>query len=150
MCANSYNCVCRALDNEGDRVRFTPRWLFAYRGELRLTDRAIECGNWVIPYKDILDAVIYEAPRYSPVAAILVICSVNGTYQFQLKSSSPWYYVLDTFWRSQTLFQVRFEAINLHEYLSDKSSLRSLVFVCMLSSFLICLVLLWLRSFLPH
>ncbi len=142
----SYRCSCRALDTEGDRVRFTHRWLFAFRGELCLTDSAIECGNWTLLYKDILDAVIYESP-HSPIAAVLVILCAGRTYQFQLLSSSPWYYVLDPFWHRQVLFPVRFKRLNIRDYLSDKYSLRVTLLTCSGISFVLFVLVVWLRRY---
>ena len=53
-----YRCKTKVTDREGEHIRHSINWLFARRGELCLTDRAIECGDWTIRYAEIDDAVL--------------------------------------------------------------------------------------------
>lgn len=109
MHRNIYRCKTKATDREGDLIRFSTNWAFARRGELRLTDRAIECGDWTIPYEDIDDAVLLAIATPWGTSHTLKIKFEGTTYQFQLKSTSSWRNVTDPFWLGETPLPLREE-----------------------------------------
>jgi hypothetical protein len=104
-----YRCKTKATDREGDLIRCSVNWLFARRGELRLTERAIECGDWRIPYEEIDDTVLLSIPMVWGTAYNLKIQSQGKTYQFQLKSISYWRSVIDAYWFGETPLPLRDE-----------------------------------------
>ncbi len=104
-----YQCRTRATNREGDRLRFSLNWALARRAELRLTTSALECGDWTIPYDRIDDAVLVAVPFGRDNAYNLRIEAMGTTYQFQLKSTSPWRFVLDPFWLGPTPLALRRE-----------------------------------------
>jgi hypothetical protein len=128
-------------------ARFSHRWLFARRGSLRLTDRALEFEDWVIPYEELRDAVIYRAPSHTSAASILVISSPNGTYQFQLLSTSPFHYAIGTFWSTELPFHVRFEKLNFHDYFSDRNSIAFTLVMCTIVTNVLLFLAIWLKRF---
>jgi hypothetical protein len=83
----------------------SPNWAIARRGELRLTERAIEFGDWIIPYEEIEDAVLLVGLLH-----MLKVRWRETWYQFGLKSLSIWRVVPDPFWSGDTPFRFRKEA----------------------------------------
>jgi hypothetical protein len=102
-----YRCKTKATDREGDHIRWSVNWLFARRGELRFTERAIECGDWTILYAEIDDAVLLAIPTQWGTAHNLLIKSRGKTYQFQLKSTSLLRLVIDPYLLGETPFPLR-------------------------------------------
>lgn len=58
-----YRCKTKATDREGDQFRPSLNWVFARSDELQLTTPGLECGDWVIAYAEIDDAVLGVTPR---------------------------------------------------------------------------------------
>jgi hypothetical protein len=108
-----YRCKTKATDREGDRLRWSLNWAFARRGELRLTDVAIQCGDWTIPYAEIDDAVLLAVPMWFGTAYNLRVKSRGKTYNFALKSTSAWRWTLDPFWSGATPFPIRRETARI-------------------------------------
>src|SRR5690242_2114082 len=100
-----YRCRTRATNREGGHVRFSRNWATARRDELRLTERAIEFGDWIIPYEEIEDAVLLVGLIHQ-----LKVKWREKWYQFGLKSRSIWWGVPDPFWSGDTPFRFRREA----------------------------------------
>ncbi len=99
-----YRCRTKATDREGGRVRISRNWRIARRDELRLTERAIEFGDWVIPYEEIEEAVLLVGSMH------MLKVKWRGTwYQFGLKSLSIWRVVPDPFWSGDLPFRLRKE-----------------------------------------
>jgi hypothetical protein len=108
-----YRCKTKATDREGDLIRPSLNWAFARRGELRLTDRAIECGDWTIPYEEVDDAVLLAIPTRFGIAYNLKIKSQGRTYQFQVSSNSGLRTIVDPFWFGETPLPLRKEAAHI-------------------------------------
>lgn len=108
-----YRCKIKATDREGDHLRRSLNWAFARRGELRLTDRAIECGDWTIPYEEFDDAVLLALPTRFGTSYNLRVKSRGKTYHFQLRSTSTWRWTLDSFWLGTTPFPIRRETARI-------------------------------------
>lgn len=132
-----YTCRCMALDNQGDDVRLSYRWLRAQRATLRLTTKGMEWQNWSIPYDEIDDAMIYRYPDYLTGACTLVIWTKGRNYHFQLPSSSQFWYVLDPFWRGPVPFPIRCVLHNNMSFIRDnRSTLRkAVIFSCIVAAF---------------
>lgn len=106
-----YRCKVKATDRERDQLRWSFNWSFARarRGELRLTDRAIQCGDWTIPYAEFDDAALLAVPMQFFTAYNLRVKSRGKTYNFALKSTSAWHWRLDPFWLGTLPFPLRKE-----------------------------------------
>ena len=48
-----FRCRVRGTTREGYRIRLSLNWAFARRADLILTDTALVCGDWIIPYAEI-------------------------------------------------------------------------------------------------
>lgn len=99
----------KATDREGDRLRFSLNWLWARRGELRFTDRSIECGDWIIPYESIDDAVLLVIPTLLFTAYNIRAKSRGKTDNFQLTAPSVWGWQQDPFLVNEAPFAIRRE-----------------------------------------
>jgi hypothetical protein len=86
---------------EGDGVRHSLNWASARRGILEIRSDALACGNWVIPYTEIEDAVLCSARQMLIPGYVLLIRSRGFVYQFGLN----W----GRFWSRELPFPVRRE-----------------------------------------
>jgi hypothetical protein len=100
-----YRCMTKATQAEGDGVRRSLNWAFARRGILEVRPAALACGNWVIPYRDIEDAVLYSVRQTLIPGYVLVVRSRGQVYQFGLN----W----GRFWTRDLPFPVRRERARL-------------------------------------
>lgn len=83
-----YKCKAKVSDGEVDRPGGTLRWAFSQPGEVRLKPEAIECGSWVIPYREI-DQAVLSVVRAKPLSSYTLLVKWRGkTYQFRLVSNS--------------------------------------------------------------
>jgi hypothetical protein len=53
-----HRCMTKATLAEGDEIRRSMSWAFARRGFLEIWPDALACGDWVIPYSEIDEAVL--------------------------------------------------------------------------------------------
>lgn len=104
-----YSFKAKATDREGDQLRWSLNWGFARRGELRFTDQSIECGDWIIPYESIDDAVLLAIPTRFFTAYNIRVKSRGKTYNFQLKSPSAGGWKHDPFPVEEAPFPIRRE-----------------------------------------
>jgi hypothetical protein len=155
-----FKCRCVATDKIGDEIRCSLAWLFAYRGEMRLTNEAIEWCNRRITYPEIDEANLVRVITPFGEPYNLMIRVRGQTWQFQLPSNSrfgfaafalqPWWricglpeelFVLDPFWVGDHLpFAVKHIRYN-YDILKDRKEYRKLMAVRLLVFFLILLVI---------
>ena len=141
-----YRCRCRALENQGDEVRLSFRWLLAHWDELRLTRAALEWRNWRIPYEEIEDAMIYRYPFFMGKPSTLVIWVRGTNYHFQIQSISRARYVIDPVWFGTMPFAIRFETESVRSFLRNNE--RVLTLVIIISGIVGCLLLAFVGQFL--
>lgn len=140
-----HRCKTKATDRERDSVRFSFNWLFARRGELRLTECSIACGDWTIPYEEVEDAVLLAVPTRWWTDYNLKIRSRGKTYQFQLKSISYWRYLIDPFWFGETPLPLRYEVACI-DWRASKLTLRlTFLWACLISTACLLLLIFLLR-----
>ena len=133
-----YRCKVKATDREGDHLRWSLNWAFARRGELRLTDRAIHCGDWEIPYPEIDDAVLLAVPMRIGTSYNLRVKSRGKTYNFALRSTSAWRWRLDPYWLGGTPFPMRQEVA----IIDWEGSRRFVMMLMLLQLTVVCLLFL--------
>lgn len=82
----------KALRNEEEPLAYRPfRWLFSRRAYLVVTEVQLQCGDWVIPFDSLKEAVIYEFESIFFVKGyLLVVKTDNGSFQFGLNPSAYW------------------------------------------------------------
>jgi hypothetical protein len=133
-----YRCKVKATEREGDQLRWSRNWAFARRGELRLTDRAIRCGDWTIPYLEIDDAALLVVPMKFFTAYNLRVKSQGETYTFALRSTSAWRWKLDPYWLGETPFPMRQEVA----IIDREGSTRFVMMLMLFQSTAACLLFL--------
>ncbi len=140
-----YRCKTKATDREGDTFRLSRNWYLARYYELRLTRRAIECGDWTIPYDEIDDAVLMAISPPYMLGYVLWVKSRGKNYQFRLFSTSPWWWELDRFWLAETALPLRRELVTL-DWRGSREWIRSrLRLVC--AAHLIVALILFLAAY---
>ena len=92
--------MTKAVIAEGDQLRWGPRWLTARRARLRLYGDRLECGNWIVSYDEIRDAVLtsFRSPILRIPGYVLSVRTDANTYHFGLNG---WRY-----WRGELPFPV--------------------------------------------
>jgi hypothetical protein len=106
-----YRCMTKATQAEGEGVRHSLDWVFARRGILEVRPDALVCGDWVIPYSDIEESVLYSVRQTLIPGFVLVVRARGHIYQFGLN----W----GRFWSRELPFPVRRERARLgHSWFS--------------------------------
>ena len=73
-------------------------WLTARRARIRVFEDRVECGDWVVPYEKVSDAVLFETRSGIFRCFILRLRTSEHTYQFGLNHHA--------FWRAELPFEV--------------------------------------------
>ncbi len=121
-----YRCFTKATISTGDQRQYGPRWVTSRRALLRVYDDRLECGNWMIPYAGMTDAVLYSfrssflrIPGY-----VLTVTTPEKTYHFGLNGWGK-------FWNGELPFPVRREQGQL-KFSGFSIALRILLLVYLL------------------
>lgn len=101
-----FRCRAQGTTKEGSRVRMSPRWGFAQRGDLILTTSAVVFDRWRIPYTEIEDATLV---RLGVIWWRLIVRGRETVYQFVLRPASLWTLqaTVDPFWGGPLPFPMR-------------------------------------------
>jgi len=119
-----YRCMTKAVDAEGDQLRYSPAWVTARRGILKVYPDRLACGDWTIPFAEIRESVLssfrstFGIPGY-----VLRVDTGAKTYHFGLNGNR--------FWKGELPFPVRRERTKL------AYSVFSIVARCILVALLI-------------
>jgi hypothetical protein len=62
-------------------------WATARRGQFRCYHDRVECGDWIIPARDVRDAVLYETRQGFIPVSVLEVSTPSRTFQFGF---NPW------------------------------------------------------------
>ena len=100
-----HRCMTKATTSEGDDVRRSFNWAVSRRGILEVQPDALACGDWVIPYREIDEAVLYSVRQMLIPGYVLLVKSRGVVYQFGLN----W----GRFWTRDLPFPVRRERARL-------------------------------------
>src|SRR3954454_16407518 len=93
--------MTKATISEGDDLRYSPNWLVARRGILRVTTDALECGDWRIPYAEMDDAALFSVRQNLIPGYVRRVKAGGRIYKFGLTPTR--------FWRGELPFPVRRE-----------------------------------------
>ena len=91
---------------EGDQLRYSPAWVTARRGVLKVYPDRLVCGDWTIPVAEIREAVLssfrsaFGIPGY-----VLRVDTDSKTYHFGLNGGR--------YWKGELPFPVRREKVKL-------------------------------------
>lgn len=82
--------MTKATTAEGDDIRRSFNWVVSRRGWLKVYTDRLECGNWVIPYDDIEEAVVFRVRQGIFPGYVLRVKAQGQIYQFGLNPSRYW------------------------------------------------------------
>jgi hypothetical protein len=77
---------------DGDQLRIGPKWITSRRGLLKLYSDRLECGDWMIAYVDIREAVLssFRSPILRIPGYVLAVRTDRDTYHFGLNGWGFW------------------------------------------------------------
>jgi hypothetical protein len=82
--------LTKATTAEGNQIRRSISWLFSRRGMLKVTNDSLICGDWIIHYPEISEAVLFELTGAMFPGYILRIKTHQKVYQFGLGEGRFW------------------------------------------------------------
>lgn len=99
--------MTKAVIADGDQLRTGPKWIMARRARLNLYTDRLECGDWVIRYDDIQEAVLssFRSPILRIPGYVLAIQTGTNTYHFGLNGLR--------YWKKDLPFPVRRQQVQL-------------------------------------
>ncbi|MEM6810074.1 MAG: hypothetical protein AAF574_12620 [Pseudomonadota bacterium] len=101
MSALHHTCMTKGTLAEGDQLRYSANWVTARRASLRIWSDRLECGDWVIPYVSIQEAVLVSLWQGIFPCYVLQVRTAEHTYSFGLNRGR--------FWKGDLPFEVRRE-----------------------------------------
>ncbi|MEW4570273.1 hypothetical protein AB1L88_20595 [Tautonia sp. JC769] len=82
--------MTKATTAEGEGVRRSLNWAVSRRGILEVREDALACGDWVIPYQEIEEAVLYSVSQAFIPGYVLMVRTRGVIYQFGLNWGRYW------------------------------------------------------------
>ena len=82
--------MVKATKAEGEEIRRSLNWVKARRGNLKIYDDHLECGNWSINYSEFQEAVVFSVRSFFLPCYVLRIKANGEIYQFGLNPNSFW------------------------------------------------------------
>ena len=85
-----HKCMTKATTAEGDALRRSANWLLSRRTTLEVWSDRLVCGDWVIPYSAMREAVLFSTRQMLIPCYVLRVRTADRTYQFGLNPSRYW------------------------------------------------------------
>jgi len=85
-----YQCMTKATTAERDHLRRSFNWVVSRRAILKVMPNALVCRNWVIPYDQIDEAILFSTRQLFIPCYLLRVKSGGTTYQFGLNPGGYW------------------------------------------------------------
>jgi len=85
-----HRCMTKATTAEGDDVRRSLNWVLSRRCTLKVFDDRLECGDWVVPYRDVDEAVLFRVRQMLIPGYVLRVKAQGRIYQFGLNRGKYW------------------------------------------------------------
>lgn len=87
-----YKCMAKAVVADGDQLECGPNWVTARRATLKLFTEHLECGDWVVKYDDIHQAVLssFRSPILRILGYVLEVRTNSQVYHFGLNGGRYW------------------------------------------------------------
>lgn len=82
-----YQCWTKATSCESGIPRRSLNWMFARRAWFKVFEDRIECGNWSIPFAQVIGGTVYRAKQLFVPVTILELRTAKSCYQFGF---NPW------------------------------------------------------------
>ena len=85
-----HKCMTKATTAEGNALRHSENWLVSRRATLQVWSDRLVCGDWIIPYSIIVEAVLVSTRQMLIPCYILRVRTADRTYQFGLNPGRYW------------------------------------------------------------
>ena len=85
-----HRCMTKATTAEGHDIRCSLNWLLSRRGALKVFSDRLECGDWVIPYEEVDEAVLFQVRQLFIPCYVLRVKTRGRIYQFGLNPGRFW------------------------------------------------------------
>lgn len=83
-----YRCFCKSIKNNTvEEPGYSHKWVGAKRAWLCVFDDRLECGNWIIPFADVVDVVRFSTRQMGIPVSILSVRTQDNEFQFGI---NPW------------------------------------------------------------
>ena len=82
--------MTKGVQGAADQFEYSLSWVAARRAALNVFPDRIECGDWVIPFCDIIESTLFETRQWFIKCYILKIKTDAKTYQFGLNGNKFW------------------------------------------------------------
>lgn len=83
-----YKCWTKATNREIGEPRYSVNWIIARRGQFKISENELGCGNWKIPFNEVEKVTVYKIKTFLGVCKFLHITTREGAnYQFAF---NPW------------------------------------------------------------
>jgi len=85
-----HRCMTKVTTAEGDDIRYSLNWVISRRGILQVYSDRLVCGDWVIPYDEMDEAVLIRTRQMLIPCYVLRVKSKGRIYQFGLNPGRFW------------------------------------------------------------
>jgi hypothetical protein len=85
-----HRCMTKATTAEGNDIRHSLNWVLARRAFLKVFLDRLECGDWIIRYNEIDEAMLFRTRQMLIACYVLRIRSKHRIYQFGLNPGRFW------------------------------------------------------------
>lgn len=82
-----YKCWAKATNKEEGSPRRSHNWVTSKRSWFEIYKDKIECGDWIIPFSEIQEAIVYKTRSLFMSVVVLQLKTSDQTYQFGF---NPW------------------------------------------------------------
>ena len=82
-----YRCWTKATTRELGVPRRSLNWMLSRRGWFKILKDRVECGNWVIPFDQVVGGTVYRTKQMLIPATVLELRTSTDCYQFGF---NPW------------------------------------------------------------
>lgn len=72
---------------EAAEPRYSHNWALARRASFLIYNDRVECGDWVVRFDDVNEAIVYQTSQWFIPVQILHLTTSNHSYQFGF---NPW------------------------------------------------------------
>ena len=82
-----YKCWTKAVIGESGKPGTSLKWVLSRRAWFKVFERRIECGDWIIRFSEIQNAIVYRTRQNFIPVTVLSIATAEESYQFGF---NPW------------------------------------------------------------
>ena len=83
--------MTKAIKTDSEEFKRSSKWTFARRGSLVVKDDELQMNDWVFPYTEIDEAVLFKTKTLFFITCYILMIKTKGAiYQFGLNPSKFW------------------------------------------------------------